>query len=298
MFDDCPNGSARSVVDAIDDRRVSYRKNRKQLGTVGNIDQCFRNTPFAAGQFGCVLEDDNYFLPRHLERQLETCRSHKVDITFTAQACEEVVVPGEPGRIVDARTIAWIYNEGEHEPEAMFPAILFSHAYSNGSVFWRIGIDSNFEIGGLTTNTGIQETARIFCLKDKVYVSHEPTTIWRINDPKDSYVAASREINPIYRVRQYWDHLLERRQANALRRWYLRRNGISSNNIILSGIIEGHEKNVERTLLMCGHYSVLTSRSYLWRLMWMIRGIAFRVVVPNRLHIGAPGTNPVFEAIL
>jgi hypothetical protein len=77
---------------------------------------------------------------------------------------------------------------GTHEFREVLPAILFSHAFSNGCVFRRIGRQLDFEVGEITNNPGVQETARILGLKNRVYVSHEPTAVWRSNDPRDSYV--------------------------------------------------------------------------------------------------------------
>jgi glycosyltransferase involved in cell wall biosynthesis len=41
VFDDCPNGTARSVVDSLCDHRIYYSHNERRLGAIGNKDQAF-----------------------------------------------------------------------------------------------------------------------------------------------------------------------------------------------------------------------------------------------------------------
>lgn len=67
VFDDCPNESARSIVDDINDPRILYSHNPTQLGAIGNIDKSFAKQPFLGGRYAFVLEDDNYLLPMHIE---------------------------------------------------------------------------------------------------------------------------------------------------------------------------------------------------------------------------------------
>lgn len=283
VFDDCPDGSAAEIVEAVGDPRISYRRNPASLRAIGNIDQCFRNAPYDQGLYACVLEDDNYLLPEHLQRQLERCAEHSVEVAFTAQACEEVLVPGEPGVLGEDKTIVAIYPEGAHQPAKMLPAILYSHAFSNGSVFWRLGGASDFEMAGVTARPGVQETARIFGLKAAVHVSHQPTAVWRWNDPRDSYVSARLGHDRIALMKERWAQLLERREIMALRRWYLRSVGTDQALLLAQTITPEQRNAMENALLMCGQYAAISDRSFIWRLSWMVRGFAFRLVVPNRI---------------
>ena len=161
VFDDCADGSARAMVDELADTRFIYCRNEAPKGAIGNIDQCFRNKPYADGHCAFLLEDDNFILPGHIEANLALCAKWSVELVMSGQACEEVVVPGEPGRLTETKTIVWIYPEGLLAPSEVLAAILFSHAFSNGSLFWRIGCKSDFEMGGLTRRPGIQELSLI-----------------------------------------------------------------------------------------------------------------------------------------
>jgi glycosyltransferase involved in cell wall biosynthesis len=283
VFDDCANGSAQAVVEAIGDPRIGYRKNPNSLGAIGNIDQCFRNRAYVDGQYACVVEDDNFLLSEHLAHQLDLVASHGVEVVFSAQACEEVLNPGEPGRVTEIKTIAWIYPEGVHPSAEVQAAILFSHAFSNGSAFWRLGCATDFEMGPLTQRPGVQETARILRLEDNVCVSHQATAIWRANDPRDSYVSASDGGGRLARLKARWGELLERREITSLRRHYLSAHGLSMARRLADHADADRKAQIESALLMCGRFTALTQRTLPWRLSWLIRGLLFRLIVPSQL---------------
>lgn len=285
VFDDCPDGSARAIVEACGDGRFQYRRNDRSLGAIGNIDQCFRNRPFAGGHYACVVEDDNFLLPQHLERQLDGCAGQHVDVVFSAQLCETIIAPGEPGELTDAKTLAWIYPSGRHARHTLMPAILFSHAFSNGGVFWRIGCDTDFEIGDATINPGIQETARILRLRNDVYVSHEATAVWRSNDPKDSFVSKASTGSPWGKFIGRWRSLLERREYMALQSCYIRGCGANEAAKLSAQFGAARQEHVERTLLLCGSYVVVTDQSFAWRLWQIAKGFAFRTLVPSGIDL-------------
>jgi glycosyltransferase involved in cell wall biosynthesis len=285
VFDDCRDGSARKIVEECNDLRFQYRQNDLPLGAIGNIDQCFRNQPFADGQYACVVEDDNFLLPRHLECQLDTCARHHVDVTLSAQLCEKVIVPGEPGELIDAKTLVWIYPSGRHACQEILPAILFSHAFSNGAAFWRIGYDVDFEIGDATKHPGIQETARVLRLRRDVYVSHEATAVWRSNDPSDSFVNKMFAAGWPGKLTKRWLELIERRQAMALRCCYIRKYGMDDAMKFSVRFGSTHQERIERMLLLCGRYVVLTDRSLTWRISRIIQGFAFRTLIPPGIDL-------------
>ena len=286
VLDDCPDASARAVVNAVGDARVSYLHNARSLGAIGNIDQAFRNRPMAGGACAIVLEDDNYLLPEHLAVQLETCRREAVAVTISAQLVEEIGEPGAPGSLSsDKRTLAWIYPEGRHACRSLLPAVLFSHAFSNGAVFWHIGWPSDFEIGDCTHRPGVQETLRLLKLKDDVYISHRATAVWRSNDPRDSYVSRSAPDDAASRLRARWQHLQERREISDYRAWYLDQHGIGGAIEFVRKLAPSRAPDIERALLLCGHYVALTDRSTLWRLTQIAKGHAFRAVVGSQIRM-------------
>jgi glycosyltransferase involved in cell wall biosynthesis len=281
VFDDCAEGSAEPLVKALGDARITYCQNSTRRGAIGNIDQAFRNSPFVEGEYACVLEDDNYLFPQFLEQRLNDCFQQKVDVTFSAQICETVIAPGEAGVLNPGRTLAWIYPQGILHPDDIMPAVMFSHAFSNGGAFWRLGSASNFELGPVTKIPGIQETARIFRLKDRTYVSHAADATWRCNDPSDSFVNTAARHGVLSRKRQRWCQLLEFRELVWLRSECLRRCGLDAVLRLANASAEDRRREIEDACLICGRYVVLTNRPISWRIKRLIRGWIFRHIVPN-----------------
>src|ERR1035437_8141084 len=200
VFDDCPDGSARSVVSDLNDSRIDYSQNFQRLGAIGNIDRSFNSQAMRGGQFAFVLEDDNYLLPNHIENAIRILQRTNAKVVFSNQFCEQIDRPGEPGAITEEETtLDWMYKEGLYDPKELLPTLLFSHGFSNGAAFWRMDCLSNFEIGDATKRPGIQETLRLLRLRDHVYVSLLPTSIWRWNDPGDSWVSTPQP------TRSFWN---------------------------------------------------------------------------------------------
>jgi glycosyltransferase involved in cell wall biosynthesis len=284
VFDDCPAGSAKAIVESIGDKRFEYRRNAVPLGAIGNIDQAFRSRPYVGGDYACVVEDDNYLLPAHLEAQLETCNRERVPISFSAQYVEAIETPGEPGVLTDDRTIAWIYPEGRHTWREMLPGVLFSHAFSNGSVFWNLRCRSDFEIGLVTRHPGVQETLRMLRLRDDVHVSHLATSVWRSNDSRDSYVsraARRRWLEVMSRLQK----LTERREINDYREWYLAHFGDGDATAVAKSLEPNLASAVERAILLTGRNIRLTDRPTASRWSLLAKGHVFRAVVPARLDL-------------
>lgn len=286
ILDDCPDGSAEKVVARFADERLVYRRNERGLRAIGNIDQAFRNAPLAGGHYACVLEDDNYLLAGHLETQLEHCARHEVPVTFSAQLCEEVVEAGRPGRLSDSKTVVAILPEGKFTAREVLPAVLSSHAFSNGSAFWQLGCGSDFEIGAVTRRPGIQETLRMLKLKTSVFISHDATSVWRANDPRDSYVSSRPAERGVARLRAEYDRLRERREISDYRVRYLEQLGIADALAFARTRSPREVLGIERALLLSGHYVTLTDRSAGWRSLQMLKGHAFRMLVPPQLALG------------
>jgi glycosyltransferase involved in cell wall biosynthesis len=293
VFDDCPNRSAKLLVERLADQRITYAPNSPRLGAAGNIDQCFRNRPLLGGEYACILEDDNYFFPDFLRHSLDACLSSGVDLTFSAQLCESVDSPGEPGHL-NGKTLAWIYPEGILTPAQMFPAIMFSHGFSNGAVFWRLGAQTDFELRGVTQSPGVQESARLMRLAGTVHVSHQADGTWRINSPTESLVNVAAPSGFLSRKKERWRQLLEHRQFVALRRDYLRRVGLGATLAVAKAADEDRRRSIEDACLTCGAYVVLTDRTFAWRIKRLARGWLFRTLVPNAFY--AKALNPIHPA--
>lgn len=277
VFDDCPLASAREVVAAIGDSRFSYRHNFPSLGAIGNIDKCFVNDAIMGGGYACVLEDDNCFLEHHISRQLELISRHQVDVVFSSQYVEEVLTPGKPGVVTTARTLIDMYPEGLHNARALLPALMVSHGFSNGAAFWRLGGRSNFLVGAKTQHPGVQESLRMFGLRDMVYVSHCPSALWRSNNAIESYVTTGNSSRGLTRLLEKARLLAWRREIWSYRFEYVRKYGIDDAKVYARTIAPWQLEDMERSLLRTGKYVELSDRSLAWRVRQMLLGFLFRI---------------------
>jgi glycosyltransferase involved in cell wall biosynthesis len=285
VFDDCPHGSAEAIISEMEDPRIEYVPNQNPLGAIGNIDRAFQSKPLRGGKYAFVLEDDNYLLPNHIENSINVLERNQVRVAFCNQFCERVVVPGEPGQITLGRTLDWMYREGLFEPKDLFPTLLFSHGFSNGAAFWRTDCLSDFQIGGATNHPGIQESLRLLQVRDPVYVSLEPTSVWRSNDPRESYV------NTEPSARDLWDSIRSRLDSALLAKEKLDYRYAVVKAIGIDGILgyvkgrDSHVAELERSLLLCGYNLRLSDRRRRDRLRLLLKGWVARFLIPSQLNL-------------
>ena len=294
VFDDCPNGSARSVVDSISDKRIGYSHNTKQLGGIGNIDQAFTHRPLFGGQYAFVLEDDNCLLPKHIERSINILQNHNTKVAFCNQFCELIDVAGEPGRIGNVQILNWMYEPGIRNPDELLPALLYSHGFSNGSAFWRTDCVTNFRVGAATKFPEIQESLRLLRLKDVVYVSLEATSVWRPresqNDSEQRKLTVARLLralpNRIRKLRA--DRQVIEYQAALVDRIGLGKvyNFMNSNEIPDSvRFRDARLARTELSLLLCGYNTKLTNRGAAYRYRCLLYGFLLRHLIPSHLTL-------------
>ena len=287
VLDDCPDGSARSIVEAIQDHRIDYLQNPQRLGALGNIDKSFFQGPMVGGNYAFVLEDDNYLLPDHIEKSIGILSENNARIAFCNQYCEMVDVPGEPGRMGNEKTLNWMYEEGIYSPDELLPALLFSHGFSNGAAFWRTDCLSDLQIGGSTRRPEMQESLRLLRLKDPVYVSLEPTSVWRPRDPQN--FCAYRKLTSFWRFASNGiGRVMAEKEEIDCRCAALRRLGEErvlnyiARNTMPDFLAFRHDRvaSIERTLLLCGYNTKLTCRSQADRLSWLLMGCIARHLIP------------------
>jgi glycosyltransferase involved in cell wall biosynthesis len=284
VFDDCPNGSAESTVQQINDPRIEYWQNPRPMGAVGNIDRSFESKCLRGGRYAFVLEDDNYLLPNHIENAISVLKRNQAKVAFCNQFCERVVVPGEPGEVTRDRTLDWMYEEGLFDAKSLFPALLFSHGFSNGAAFWRTDCLSDFQIGAATNRPGIQESLRLLRIRDPIYVSLEPTSVWRSNDSRESYVNTQRVTRLWKSLKKRLDDVLEKREKLDYRCAVVK---IVSRDDILEYVKlrADHAAEFERALLLCGHNFKLSRRGQAARFQLLFTGWAVRFLIPTQLDL-------------
>jgi glycosyltransferase involved in cell wall biosynthesis len=293
VFDDCPDRSARSVVENVHDHRIGYSPNTERLGALGNIDQSFAKEPLLGGRYAFVLEDDNYLLPDHITKAIRILEDNGTEVAFCNQYCEVIARAGDPGLIGNEQTLNWMYEFGPNDPNDLLPALLFSHGFSNGAVFWRTDCQSNFRIGALTSCAGIQESLRLLRLKDAAYVSLESTSVWRPREPESKLWRDKLNIRNLYRA-----------IANKLREWRTERERIDCQAVALGRIgidnvlsfVSNNQISdfarfkadrlltVERSLLLSGYNVRLTHRGSVHRLGFLLTGYIARNVIKSKLQ--------------
>jgi glycosyltransferase involved in cell wall biosynthesis len=291
VFDDCPDGSARSVTEEIDDPRIAYLHNSPPLGAAMNIDQSFKSRPIRGGRYAFVLEDDNYLFSRHIEAAINVLKKHDVRVALCNQFCEEVELPGQPGRLTAIKTLNWMYDEGLFHPNELLPALLFSQGFSNGAAFWRTDCLSDFQIGQSTMRPGIQESMRLLRLRDPVYVSLEPTAVWRSNDPRESYVNAHYRVFGLWHfIRRRFDQIREGKEK-------LRYRSDAMGRVALGDVLDyarshKHAAQIERALLLCGYKVAVTKRRNPERLCLLVMGYAARHILPANRQPASVANQP------
>jgi len=85
VFDDSIEREGEEIVRKFNDSRLIYRPNPKNLGASPNLNQCFRNAPYAGGTYAFILEDDNWLLPDFISANLEAMKDAGVNIVHRNQ---------------------------------------------------------------------------------------------------------------------------------------------------------------------------------------------------------------------
>jgi hypothetical protein len=179
VFDDDPEASARAVCASLDDPRIRYNHNRPQRFASTNIDQCFsRANPHEAGYF-CVVEDDNYILPRFMEANIGAMADNGVEIVLRNQLVE-LNSGTEHASLASAAIFDAMFRETVYAPEEFRLSLIAGIGVSNGALFWSSRAVSALEIGFSCTAT-LQEYMRTYSIVDDIHVAMEPLGVWAAN---------------------------------------------------------------------------------------------------------------------
>jgi len=85
VFDDSSSGDCQGIVQRIGDKRISYVRNPQNYGAGRNIDQAFAPKAMLGGHYGCLLEDDNFWLPDFLEMLARRLSENDCDLILANQ---------------------------------------------------------------------------------------------------------------------------------------------------------------------------------------------------------------------
>ena len=182
--DDCPDGSASSVVEELGDPRVRYMPNRPQKFMVKNLDDCYlRENPYGADYF-FMLEDDNQVRPEFMARGIDIIQQMGVPICQMNQVVEHRDDP-ENTHVGDVGIFDGLFDEGVYQPDAFRLALFGAIGISNGAVFWSKAVTNELAVRVLTIPT-LEEYLRTSLLTDPIYISLEKLAVWAENEQSTS----------------------------------------------------------------------------------------------------------------
>lgn len=174
--DDCPDGSARYVVEEVNDPRIHYTANCPQKFMIANLDACFQRENKYNADYFFMLEDDNQVRPLYMARGIEIIEQTGVTLCMLNQVIEYLGVEAE-GSYSDFGIFGGIYDERVYQPKEIRLALFGWTAMSNGSVFWSKKIKRDLAFRTETV-PGIDEDLRALRLVDPIYVSLEKLAVW------------------------------------------------------------------------------------------------------------------------
>ncbi|MGB7240884.1 MAG: glycosyltransferase family A protein [Sulfitobacter sp.] len=179
VFDDDAEASGREIVAAVNDPRVTYHHNIPQRFASKNIDQCFTRSNTCDADFFCVVEDDNFLLPRFMEDNIRICRDEGVEIVFRNQLVE-LNSGTANARLSKAGILEGKFTGGLYQPQVFHLSLIADIGVSNGGLFWSRHAKSDLEVNCDCSST-LQEYMRTFAVQEPIFVALEPLAVWAEN---------------------------------------------------------------------------------------------------------------------
>jgi glycosyltransferase involved in cell wall biosynthesis len=174
--DDCPDASARAVVEELRDSRVRYVHNRPQKFGVRNLDDCFSlENPFQADYF-FMLEDDNQVRPEFMALGQEIIEQGGVKLCQINQAVEFLEETNNHS-ISAFGIFDDVFDERVYQPAELHLAIMGAIGTSNGSLFWSRKIRHEFALG-MNTIPALDEYLRTILITEPIYISRAKLAVW------------------------------------------------------------------------------------------------------------------------
>lgn len=274
IFDDSPDGEGEAVVRQLGDRRIRYRKNPVNLGISDNLGLCFQSRSIAGGDFACVLEDDNFFMPECLWQNVDRLEKSGTSILLRNQCIERNVKDGLFGEISADTTLSGIFEEKTYAPVQLLSSIFLGGGISNGALFWRTDCTSQLHIGSEVQDPVLQEFVRPFLIQEKTVFAAAPLAVWQENASFSFRLFKGRD--------QRIKRILRLRAVAHLRRLAL--EIMEAEKPIEAWIDELPAKNRNKMVRSILHSGVMPSgyngpSSYA---MWA-KGIAARILVPCQI---------------
>lgn len=177
--DDSPDSSCADVVTELADPRIHYRRNEPRLYASRNIDSCFSRANPRGADYFCLVEDDNWLLPRFMEDNIAVARREGVEVVLRNQLVD-FDSGTETARLSDFGIMDEKFVEGRYEPGEFRLSLMADIGMSHGGLFWSRNAVSDFEIGFPVSAT-LQEYMRTYAVEEPIYAALEPLAVWAEN---------------------------------------------------------------------------------------------------------------------
>ena len=209
IFDDSTSVDARDVVQSAGDGRITYKKNQARMGGAENIDQCFSPQAMFSGHYGCLLEDDNYWLPDFLSELGRNIGKTDIKLILANQRInDEASGLQEPNLTTRGD---WFF-DGVVSPLYLRASLLLMEGISNGGLVWRLEDKIDLRVGPRIKEAGLQEACRSLLVRTPfLFISHA-LAVWTSVPQSDS-------------ARAQETHRLFGRGMQSIRSFVLRRHG-------------------------------------------------------------------------
>jgi hypothetical protein len=179
VYDDDREGSAADVIESLHDDRIAYHRNEAQLFASKNIDQCFTKRNPRDAEWFCVVEDDNFLLPRFMEDNISVAKREGVNLVLRNQLIE--FNSGRPDASISELGIQdGFFKEKVYSQDEFRLSLLGHIGVSNGGLFWSRNAASDLEIG-FDCSATLQEYLRTMAIVEPIFVGLESLAVWAHN---------------------------------------------------------------------------------------------------------------------
>jgi hypothetical protein len=145
------------------------------MGAAGNIDQCFSPQAMLSGNYGCLLEDDNYWLPDFLSELSGSITETNSQLILANQRIndEERGLQGQ-----DVTTRGDWFSDGAVSPLYLRANLLLMEGVSNGGLVWRLDDDIDLRVGSMVKEAGLQEACRSLLVRTPFRFISRALAVW------------------------------------------------------------------------------------------------------------------------
>ena len=247
VFDDSSSSDCQSIVQCIGDKRISYVRNPKNYGAGRNIDQGFDPKAVLGGHYGCLLEDDNFWLPDFLEMLAGRLNENDCHLVLANQRFNDEGI-GLRNRS-DTTRGGW-FSDGLIEPLTLRASLFFMEGVSNGGLVWRLESNVDLRVGE-NVEHGLHEHSRTLLVKKPFLFIEDAKAVWTNLPMSDSARAddSKRMIN---------------RGVQSIRDYLLRSHG--------AGVISAARSIAVRMGLLDRFVEALAYNGYAWSVRDLLRG--------------------------